>query len=61
MWGGVEAMLSLSSRVVGPIFVEVSGAVGYSLLPVHALADGERIASLDAFWLRPALGVGAEF
>jgi hypothetical protein len=61
IWGGPELLASFSSRVAGPLFLEVSGAMGYSTIPVRALADGARVASIDGAWLRPALGAGMEF
>jgi hypothetical protein len=61
MWGGPELLVSFSSRIAGPLFFEVSGGLGYSAIPVRALADGTRLASIDGAWVRPMLGAGAQF
>jgi hypothetical protein len=61
MWGGPELLATFSSRVAGALFVEVTGAAGYATLPVRGLADGARVAGIDGVWLRPTIGVGAEF
>ena len=60
-WGGPELSVSLASRVSGPLFVEVSGALGVVTIPLRALADGARVASIDGPWVRPTVGAGVEF